>query len=149
MAIRRYTDSDWQAVREIYDLSKPDEMRGMVDLSAVLPLSQDPSGLALFRESTILVAEHGTRVVGFAGHKGNYISWLFVHPRCRRQGIARELLQEMMRRLEGPVTLNVGAGNHAARCLYAAAGFTVARQFTGKFNGHDVDVLTLKYEPAG
>jgi hypothetical protein len=31
MTIRPYMDSDWEAVRDIYDLSKPDEMRGSVD----------------------------------------------------------------------------------------------------------------------
>jgi hypothetical protein len=48
MEIRAYADAAWDAVRNIYDLSKPDEIRGSVDVSAVLPLSDDPRHLALF-----------------------------------------------------------------------------------------------------
>ena len=62
MRVRRYTATDWEAVREIYDLSKPDEMRGGVDVSAITPLQHDPAGLALFRASVILVADDGERV---------------------------------------------------------------------------------------
>ena len=83
-----YTDIDWEAVRNIYDLSKPDEMRGSVDLSAILPLSDDPKHLAMFRESSIIVIEEANNIIGFAGHKGNYISWVYVHPAHRRRGIA-------------------------------------------------------------
>ena len=50
MTIRPYVDSDWPAVREVYDLAKPDEMRGSVDLGAVLPMEQDPNALTLFQD---------------------------------------------------------------------------------------------------
>ena len=143
MKIRPYTPADWDAVREIYDLSKPDEMRGGVDIGAVVPLQQDAAGLALFRESVIVVAYDGERVIGFAGHKDNYISWLFVHPACRRRGAARALLTEILRRLQGPVTLHVGPWNHAARRLYEELGFVTDGEFTGTFNVRDVAVLTL------
>ena len=149
MKIRPYADSDWEDVRGIYDLSKPDELRGAVDVSMILPLDQDPSMLALFRDSTIAVAEEGGHVIGFAGNKGNYISWLFVHPVHRRRGVARELLGEVMGQLRGPITLNVAAENQPARQLYASLGFEVAKDFTGTFNGHDIRVLTLSYEQAG
>jgi hypothetical protein len=42
MQIRPYRHSDWAAVREIYDLAKPGEMRGVVDASAIPPLEADP-----------------------------------------------------------------------------------------------------------
>ncbi len=71
MEIRPYKASDWEAVRDIYDLSKPDEMRGAVDIHAIVPFGQDPSALALFRDSVIFVALDAERVVGFGGHKGN------------------------------------------------------------------------------
>ena len=148
MQIRPYASADWEAVCEIYDLSKPDEMRGGVDVGAIVPLQQDPSGRALFRDSAIVVADDGERVIGFAGHKDNYISWLFVHPAHRRQGVARALLNEIMGHLEGAVTLNVGPWNLPARRLYDAFGFATAREFIGTFNGHEVEVLTLVYDPA-
>src|SRR4029453_14694373 len=118
MKIRPYEASDWEAVREIYDLSKPDEMRGGVDVRAIVPLGHDPSGLALFRDSVIFVVADAERVVGFGGHKGNYIAWLFVHPAHRRRGVARALLKEIMGQLQGPITLNVGSWNRAALKLY-------------------------------
>ena len=148
MIVRPYKRSDWEAVRDIYDLSKPDEMRGGVDAGAVIPLQQDPAALALFHGSAIFVADDGGRVIGFGGHRANSISWLFVHPAHRRQGVARALLNEMMGRLEGTVTLNVGVWNLAARHLYNEAGFVTAREFLGTFNGHDVAVLTLVYDPS-
>lgn len=149
MKIRPYIESDWDDVREIYDLSKPDEMRGAVDLSTIVPLSQDASMLALFRDSTILVADEAGQIVGFGGNKGNYVSWLFVHPAHRRKGVARILLKEIIGKLTGRITLNVTAENRAARQLYLDLGFAVAREFTGKFNGQDLVVLTLSYEQAG
>ena len=60
MQIRPYSDADWESVREINDLSKP-EMSGAVSLDAILPLDADPSMLALFRDSVISVADRGTR----------------------------------------------------------------------------------------
>jgi ribosomal protein S18 acetylase RimI-like enzyme len=148
MWIRPYNASDWETVRDIYDLSKPDEMRGGVDPGAIVPLQQDPSALALFRDSMIYVADAGERVIGFAGHQNNYISWLFVHPAHRRQGAARALLSAIMGRLDGAVTLNVAPWNLAARQLYEEFGFAPAREFIGTFNGYDVTVLTLVYDPA-
>jgi GNAT superfamily N-acetyltransferase len=143
MRVRPYNAADWEMVREIYDLSKPDEMRGGVDVSAIIPLQDDRAAQALFRDSTIVVAEDGARVVGFGGHKADYISWLFVHPACRRRGVGRALLNEIVGRLQGPITLNVGLWNHAARELYGEFGFVTAREFQATFNGHDVVVLTL------
>jgi ribosomal protein S18 acetylase RimI-like enzyme len=146
MDIRAYTDLDWEPVRNIYDLSKPDEMRGSVDLSAVLPLSDDPKHLTLFRESSIIVIEEANNIVGFAGHKGNYLSWVYVHPTHRRRGIAAALVSEMLQRIDGTATLNVGKNNQAARSLYQRLGFVVEKEFTGNFNGHDVEVMTLRYD---
>ena len=39
------------AVREIYDRSKPDELRGLVNCSAIRSLEADPDMNALFRDS--------------------------------------------------------------------------------------------------
>ena len=75
MTIRPYEASDWEAVREIYDLSKPDEMRGGVDIRAIVPLGQDPSGLELFRDSVIFVADDAA--AHFAGDADEPIAELF------------------------------------------------------------------------
>ena len=142
--IRPFEDADWPRVREIYDLSKPDEFGTSAAASAVIPLDDDAPMLKLFRESTILVAESRGEVIGFGGNRGNYISWLFVHPDHRRKGVARGLLSRILARLQGPVTLNVLRENDAARQLYDRLGFKVAREIDGEFNGHPVHVLTLQ-----
>ena len=85
--IRPYESADWEAVCEIYDLSKPDEMRGGVDVGTIVPLQQDPSGLALFRGSVIVVAEDRVCVIGFGGHK----TTTFPGSSCILRTAAREL----------------------------------------------------------
>src|SRR6267142_5679840 len=112
MKIRAYRETDWDSVREIYDLSKPDEMRGSVDLRAIRRLESDADMMALFRQSEILVMEDEGQVIGFGGNKGGYISWLFVHPQHRRRGVARALLGAILSRLAGAVSLNVAKSNH-------------------------------------
>ncbi len=56
MTVRPYAESDWPLVRDIYDLAKPDELRGALDdLSVIRRLEDDPEHLALFRDSFLLV----------------------------------------------------------------------------------------------
>jgi ribosomal protein S18 acetylase RimI-like enzyme len=146
MQIRPYCDTDWVAVRNIYDLAKPDEMQGVVDASAIPPLEVDPDMMALFHDSQILVLESGSQIVGFAGSRGTSITWLFVHPEYRRKGVAQALVREMLARLVGTITLNVATTNVAAYTLYKHLGFTVEREFVGQFNGHSCPVAKLRYE---
>jgi ribosomal protein S18 acetylase RimI-like enzyme len=148
MQIRRYRDTDWATVREIYDLSKPDELRGVMDTAAIPPLEADPNMTTLFRESQILVMEDAGRVVGFAGSRGTVITWLFVHPNDRRKGVAAALVRELLAQLDGTITLNVATTNVAARSLYKHMGFTVEREFIGQFNGHSCSVAKLCYHKA-
>ena len=75
------------------------------------------------------------------------VRWLFVHPAHRRQGVARALLNVIMGRLKGTVTLNVGPWNLAACRLYESLGFVKVREFPGTFNGPDVAVLTMETSP--
>jgi ribosomal protein S18 acetylase RimI-like enzyme len=148
MIIRAYTDADWPTVRDIYDLAKPDEMRGVVAADTILPLDSDPEMKTLFRDSQILVMESDDCIIGFGGNQGNHISWLFVHPAHRREGVAMALVRAIMARLDGSVTLNVSTENTAARRLYARLGFTVEREFIGDFKGHSCPVSRLRYDPA-
>jgi ribosomal protein S18 acetylase RimI-like enzyme len=148
MQIRQYCDSDWPTVREIYDLSKPDEIHGVVDASEIPPLEADRNMMELFHNSQLFVMEDAGRVVGFAGSRGTVITWLFVHPNDRRRGVADALVRELLARLDGTITLNVATTNAAARNLYEHLGFTVEREFTGQFNGHSCPVAKLRYHKA-
>lgn len=59
------------------------------------------------------------------------IDTLVVHPNHQRQGIARRLLQEVLRRGEGRVfSVCTGAANAPALALYRGFGFTVYRHGT-------------------
>ena len=148
MHIRPYRDTDWAAVRDIYDLAKPDEMRGVVDASVIPRLEADPDMMVLFRNSEIFVAERSERIFGFGGSRGNFITWLFVHLEYRRQGAAQALVRALLARLSGTITLNVATTNVAAYNLYKRLGFTVEREFIGQFNGHACPVAKLRYEKA-
>src|SRR5689334_12907142 len=103
MTLRPYREEDWFAVRDIYDLSKPDEMRGVLGPRAILPLEVDESMKQLFTESQITVADDADRTVGFAGNRGSFITWLFVHPSFRRRGVATALVQSMLSQLDRPI----------------------------------------------
>jgi GNAT superfamily N-acetyltransferase len=69
---------------------------------------------ALFRDSRIVVMEEAGRIVGFAGIRQSFITWLFVHPNWRRKGVATALIRKLLSEVEGPVTLNVVKSTAAA-----------------------------------
>ena len=148
MHLRSYRSDDWMAVCEIYNLSKPEELLGVVDSGSILPLEADPDMRALFRGSQILVAEHSDRIAGFGGNRGSLITWLFVHPGFRRRGVATALVRDMLARLQQPITLNVMVSNIPARALYERLGFSVEREFEGNFQGRPCNVAKLRYATA-
>ena len=143
--LRPYQVEDWPTICEIYDLAKPDEMASVALPKAILPLESDGSMRKLFEESAIVVAEGSGRVAGFAGSRGSLITWLFVHPECRKIGVATALLRELLVSLERPVRLNVAAGNIPARNLYEQFGFQVEREFMGSFQGTPCSVAKLRF----
>jgi ribosomal protein S18 acetylase RimI-like enzyme len=144
--LRAYCSDDWRAVCEIYNLSKPEELFGVVDAGSILPLEADVDMQGLFLRSQVLVAEDAHRVVSFAGSRESFITCLFVHPAFRRKGVATALLHELLARLQPPVTLNVMVSNAPARILYERLGFSVEREFRGNFRGHPCRVAKLRHE---
>ncbi len=143
MKIRPYKNDDWNSVKDIYNLSKPDEMRGSVDLKALIPLEKDQSNIDLLNTSDVLVIEEQNEICGFGGNKGNYISWLFVHPDHRRKGIAKKILDQILSSLTGEIRLNVAKHNNAAINLYKEYGFKIEREFQGNYNGYKSQAITL------
>lgn len=132
-------------MREIYDLSKPDELRGVIDRAEILALEVDSNMKRLFFESQVTVADDGGRVVGFGGSRGSFITWLFVHPSFRRRGIASALVKRMLSELDRPVTLNVAITNIAAMSLYERLGFAVERKFVADFQGRPCSAARLTH----
>ncbi len=68
----------------------------------------------------VLVAETGGQVMGYALCRGRSLARLAVYPAYRRQGVARALVQAVLR---PGLQVQVRAGNPAARALYAGLGF--------------------------
>lgn len=142
--IRKYKESDWVHVRNIYDLSKPDEMNGIVESDKIIPLAQDEKMLQYFNESKIWVYEKDHQLSGFIGLKGNVISWLFEHPDSRRRGIARKLLVKLIDENNDCLMLNIVKSNHAAMSLYLNFGFKVFEEFEGRMYGHKIPGVRMK-----
>lgn len=86
-------------------------MRGSVDLRALIPLEKDHNMMKLLNDSEIIVVEENNILAGFGGYRGNYISWLFVHPDHRRKGIARIILSHILGKLTGAIKLNAAKHN--------------------------------------
>ena len=142
--IRNYKDSDWNQVCEIYDLSKPDEMGDLVNSNLIAPLARDDRMLCYFKESKIWVDENKNQIRGFIGLKGDVISWLFVHPKHRRQGIAKKLLTKLIEECNHTLKLNVTKNNLAALSLYLNFGFDVYEEFEGEMYGQKIPAARMK-----
>jgi ribosomal protein S18 acetylase RimI-like enzyme len=145
---RTYTDRYWPAVSRIYDLAKQDELSGIVPSEVILPLSDDPVMLGLFKRSEIIVDEANSKILGFGGFTDGKITWLFVHPDYRRKGVASMLLETLITRLSGNASLNVAKANIAAVSLYSKFGFFVEREFLGNFRDFPCEVLEMRLEAA-
>jgi ribosomal protein S18 acetylase RimI-like enzyme len=143
--IREYCSNDWEAVREIYDLAKPDEMRGVVPTDLVIPLNSNPAMLTLFEESKILVFELEGVVAGFGGYRNQTITYLFVHPEQRRKGVASQLIVAILNVLGGDAKLNVAKKNASAYQLYSCLGFVTEMEFEGQYNGYRCEVARMHH----
>jgi ribosomal protein S18 acetylase RimI-like enzyme len=142
--IRAYRETDWAQVSAIYDLAKPDEMRGLVDVQSITPLAQDGQMLRYFSDSEIWVYEENGYVLGFIGRKKDVISWLFVHPDHRRKGIARSLLNELIRIHQGTLRLNLAKTNQPAMALYESCGFDAFEHFEGSMYGCPIPAVRMR-----
>jgi putative acetyltransferase len=144
MNIRPYETDDWAAVCDIWNRGKPDEFRGTCDLRAIVPLEQDASMQKLFHESTVFVGEVTTSIVGFAGFRGDVITWLFIDPQSYRSGYGTALLTFVLERIGARARLNVGAGNTAAIRLYEKHGFAITKRFEGNYNGFPTKAIRME-----
>lgn len=142
VAIRPLTERDWPAIHAIHDVARPDELRGSCDPRAFVPLADDPE-LEELRGCTILVAEDGDGVVGFAGVDGDYIGWLYVHPDHYRAGIGRKLLRAALQHVSGEAWTIVLAGNAPAIGLYRSEGFREVARFESDNAGYPCTCLRM------
>ena len=144
--IRKYKKTDWDMIKEIYDLSKPDEMRGIVNADDITPLSQDDQMIQYFNDSKIRVYEKEGNILGFIGIKADVVSWLFIHPKYRKKGIAKSLLKDLIATTKGTLRLNLIKSNQIAKNLYLSLGFKVYEEFIGNMYGKPMPAVRMQLQ---
>ncbi|MGE3142480.1 MAG: GNAT family N-acetyltransferase, partial [Hyphomonadaceae bacterium] len=79
---------------------------------------------------TVLVAERGGKVIGFAAlhPPESFLHHLYVHPRAHRKGVGSALLRAVSAIAPGPVSLKTQRGNRRARAFYAKHGFALIEE---------------------
>jgi putative acetyltransferase len=137
MHIRKYTDKDYTAVVEIYNLSKIDELQYEEVQFKLLPLAEDSKRLFELKESDIYVYSDLT-VIGYCAIYGTEIRALFVHPNWRGEGVGRSLLEYLLSKCTGEVSLFVAESNLPAKKLYALYDFKIVDEFKTTYNGEFV-----------
>ena len=128
MTIREATEADIPVMEEL--------IAAYEDESWARPYPPPPLADSYLREGRILVAERDGQVIGMA--KGDFrpglghVSFVYVRPEARRQGIGKALLRELAAffRDEGVehVTLNVDVTNDEALAVWHRLGFADYRR---------------------
>ena len=140
---RNYEDKDWQAICQIHDRARPDELKGSCDPRGFILIEQDKEVKDLKRSRKFVACE-GETVVGFVGVDEDYLAWLYVDPAHYGKGIGRELLRIGIREIgEGAWTI-VLDGNKSAIKLYESEGFQEISRFNGDNNGYPVTCIKMK-----
>lgn len=142
MSIRPYADSDLQAIFDVYASAKLDEFKFEEQRFALLPLERDSERLRHFRACDVIVHDDGG-VAGFAATSDMTIRALFVHRDAQGQGVGRKLLEAVLARSTGRISLNVAKSNIPAKRLYLQYGFRVTAEFETAYNGVKVLYETL------
>jgi len=134
--LRKYNSEDWDAIADIHDRARLDELRASVGVEAFLSLAATFENEELF-EGEVWVACEDETVVGFIAFADDYVTWLYVSPDRYRQGIGKVLLRQAIDRCGKTVSTSVLSGNDAALHLYLSEGFKIIETKTGKLNGNE------------
>lgn len=146
MKIRRYKESDNKFLGEIYDLCRPDEFYGELGQHKIVRWFDEPFIQDNLSQSSILVAEVDGKIVGFCGSRNNHIYWLFVLPEHREKGIAKKLINEVVRQMNGKITLLVWSSNQKARMLYQSCGFELSERKLVDYYGKPLSLDSMVLE---
>jgi ribosomal-protein-alanine N-acetyltransferase len=139
--------------------ARPDDAAALARLeqeASLHPWSVDELRAELVRPSPdeVLVLEARTGILAYCATRvvldELHVMNLAVHPRARRQGLGRALLEAALRRggRAGArrTLLEVRAGNEAARALYAQSGFVVLARRREYYREPLEDALVLVLE---
>lgn len=137
--IRAFNASDLDAVANVYNQSKLDELKYEECPFTLLPLFEDPKRYPALMECDIYVYDDGG-VQGFLGIFENEIRALFVLPESRGKAIGSQLLNYALALKAdiGVLALYIASSNLPARTLYEKFGFTSDQTFTTEYNGQSV-----------
>ena len=114
--VRPYAPDDWDAVVEIHDAARLDELSSSVGIEAFKDLETTYEDEELF-VGEVWVAELDGEVAGFLALSDDEVTWTYVHPRYYRRGVATALLRHVTDGTTRRLELTVLAGNDAARRL--------------------------------
>ena len=124
LKIRSFTDSDTEAVVALWqacDLTRPWN-NPYKDIQRKLSVSDN-----LFLVACVDKQVVGTVMGGYEGHRG-WINYLAVDPNCRQQGLGRQLMQEVEKRLLAlgcpKINLQIRETNASVMAFYEAIGFS-------------------------
>jgi len=135
--IRKFKQSDFEQVADIYSHSKLDELRFETEIFKLLPIKDDEKRLRELMESQVFVYEDDT-ILGYGAIYKNEIRALFIHPEFRGQGIGGSLLSYLVANAEAPAKLYVAKSNAPAKSMYVKYGFIVTQEFETSYNGMSV-----------
>ena len=149
--IRPYRPSDFDDLCRVHDAARRCELAHADLADACLPLSVAAEREGLF-DYAVWVAEQDGAVGGFIAYARDEIAWLYVDPTRQRRGIGSRLIRHALERCEGPVLVEVLAGNTPALRLYQRLGFEVACARKGVMPGNEafaVEGIVLRRARAG
>lgn len=141
-AVRDYADEDFAAVCRIYLEAKPEELRFESAVFDFTPLEQDAVLLAAFKQSDVIVYD-AEGVQGFAAVFGGQLRALFVQRTSRGQGVGQALLNAVLQKTPGAMTLNVARSNRDAIRFYEKNGFTIAGETSRQYSGIEVAYVQM------
>jgi ribosomal protein S18 acetylase RimI-like enzyme len=123
---------------------------GILDIKDFLPLRRTPAQIAGTTGRFVGIAVAGTLAAVAeleAGNSGGvHISTLVVDPEYFRRGLARAIVEDVIRiHPYDDVTVSTAAGNQPALLLYAAAGLHVRDRWT---TDDGIAMFTLRREAA-
>jgi len=140
---RAYQEEDWNAICQIHDRARPDELLGSCDPRGFIPIEQDKEVEEL-KKCWKYVACDDELVVGFVGVDDKYLAWLYVDPAQYGKGIGRELLRIGLEQIGERAWTIVLDGNRKAMKLYESEGFREVKRFAGENNGYPVTCVRME-----
>lgn len=143
MSVRPYQEKDLDEVLDVYMLAKNDELANEPHHIKTAPFTENPLALELFENSQVYVYVMDEKVVGFVGHQGNHIIWMYVHPDYRSRKVAYALIQYVLENLQGEVHLSLLKSNLKAFNFYKKVGFKLDSEFTGEHQGITIHAVKM------